>query len=70
MGDGINSPRWLGETAEPSTTRLSEEARRRLRLSLAQGACRIKFNRSQNPPRMTAICAHRTAGVDVKRRPR
>jgi len=52
MGDGINSPRWLGETAEPSTTRLSEEARRQLRLSLARRACRIKFNRSQNPRRM------------------
>ena len=71
MGDGINSPRWLGETAEPSTTRLSEEARRQLRLSLARRACRIKFNRSQNPRRMSAICAFETfeatSRVDVKR---
>jgi hypothetical protein len=32
------SPLWLGEFAEPNTTRLSGEARRQQRLSLARGA--------------------------------
>jgi hypothetical protein len=67
MDDGVNIAALAGKIAEPSTTRLSEEARRQLRLSLARRACRIKFNRSQTRRRMAAFCAHRTAGVDIDR---